>query len=110
MSEHQSPNELLFEVLTPLGFRVRVSRAYWELITMVKHPAMAGRERDVKNALGNPAQARQSKSDPAVFLFYGSVQPERWVCAVAKALDGDGFLVTAYLTDAIKEGDLVWPK
>lgn len=35
---------VLFEIETPLGFRVRVTRAYWELITTVKHPVMAGRE------------------------------------------------------------------
>lgn len=101
---------MLFEVLTPLGFRVRVSTAYWVLITTVKHPVMKGHERDVQEALGNPAQVRQSKSDPAVYLFYGLLGQKRWVCAVAKALNGDGFLVTAYLTDAIKEGEQVWPK
>ena len=34
--------DIHFEVLTPLGFRVRVTRAYWELIVTVKHPVMAG--------------------------------------------------------------------
>ena len=29
---------LLFEVSTPLGFTVRVSRAYWEVIVTIKHP------------------------------------------------------------------------
>ena len=32
MADDASPGELLFEVLTPLGFRVRVTRAYWSLI------------------------------------------------------------------------------
>lgn len=35
---------ILFEVSTPLGFRVRVTRSYWELITTIKHPVMAGQE------------------------------------------------------------------
>jgi len=40
----------LFEVSTPLGFRVRVTRFYWELITTIKHPVMAGQESIVKDA------------------------------------------------------------
>jgi len=43
--------DLLFEVLTPLGFSVRVTRSYWELICTIKHPIMAGRETDVKATL-----------------------------------------------------------
>jgi hypothetical protein len=70
MTNAPSPDDLLFEVLTPLGFHVRVTRAYWELIITVKHPVMAGRENDVKDTLQNPRQIRQSRSDLAVYLFY----------------------------------------
>lgn len=38
---------ILFEVHTPLGFSVRVSRDSWELIAAIKHPVMHGRESDV---------------------------------------------------------------
>ena len=34
-------SDLLFDVSTPLGFRVRVTRAYWELIVTVKPPVKA---------------------------------------------------------------------
>ena len=101
---------LLFEVPTPLGFRVRVTRSYWELIITVKHPVMAGRENDVKDALENPGEIRQSRIDPAVYLFYKPERIGRWVCAVAKRLDDEGFLITAYPTDAVKEGEQIWPK
>jgi hypothetical protein len=101
---------LLFEVKTPLDFVVRVTAAYWDLIVTIKHPVMAGLETDVKEALGNPNQIRVSRSDPDVFLFYRTQLPGRWICAVAKRLDGEGFLVTAYPTDGIKEGECIWPK
>lgn len=104
------PDELLFEALTPLGFRVRVTHAYWEVIIAVKHPVMTGRENDVKDTLQNPSEIRQSKSDRTVYLFYKPERMGRWVCAVTKRLGGDGFLITAYPTDAIKEGELIWPK
>ena len=102
--------ELLFEVLTPLGFQVRVTRERWNLITTVKHPVMTGREDVVKATLQSPEQIRQSRSDSEVLLFYRAEGISRWVCAVAKRAADQGFLITAYPTDAIKEGTQVWPK
>ena len=100
----------MFEVLTPLGFRVSVTRERWNLITTVKHPVMAGREEVVRTTLENPEQIRQSRSDPEVLLFYRAERSSRWVCAVAKRAADQGFLITAYPTDAIKEGTQLWPK
>jgi hypothetical protein len=71
---------------------------------------MAGREADVQEAMRNPDEIRLSRSDPKVHLFYGPKRDGRWVCAVAKRLDGDGFLITAYPTDTIKEGEHIWPR
>lgn len=102
--------DLLFDVKTPLGFRVRVTRAYWELISTIKHPVMKGREEDVIRTLENPNEIRISKRDPVVYLFYKFERYQRYVCAVTKRLDEEGFLITAYPTDAIKEGARVWPR
>ncbi len=71
---------------------------------------MAGRELDVQAALTAPDEIRLSRSHPDVYLFYKSEGTKRWVCAVTKRLDGDGFLITTYPTDAIKEGERLWPK
>jgi len=103
-------DELLFEAMTPLGFWVQATRSRWALIVTVKHPVMAGREADVQEALENPDEVRLSRSDPAVYLFYKAERIGRWICVVIKRLDGDGFLITTYPTDAIKEGVQVWPK
>jgi hypothetical protein len=103
-------DDLLFTVETPLGFHVRVTRSYWKLIVTIKHPIMAGRESDVQETLRNPDQVRRSKSDSNVLLFYKSERMDRWVCAVTKRLDGTGYLITTYPTDAIKEGEQIWHK
>ena len=110
MAEELPSSDLLFDVQTPLSFRVYVTRAHWELITAVKHSVMAGRESSVQETLRNPDEIRQSKSDPNVFLFYKTERIGRWVCVVTKRQDGDGYLITAYPTDAIKEGRRMWPK
>jgi hypothetical protein len=101
---------LVMEALTPLGFRVQVTRDRWQLITTAKHPVLAGREDAVKVTLENPEQIRQSRSDPEVLLFYRTERPGRWMCVVTKRTLDQGFLVTAYPTDAIKEGTQIWPK
>jgi hypothetical protein len=103
-----SDSPLQFEVITPLGFTVRCSEAYWQQI-VVKHPAMAERLEDVKLTLSDPNQIRQSARDGNVYLFYRA-DPKRWVCVVTRRLNGDGFLVTAYPTDAIKRGKQIWSK
>ena len=93
-----------------MGFRVRLTRERWQFITTAKHPVMAGREDVVKVTLENPEQIRQSRSNPQVLLFYHAEGSSRWVCAVAKRAADQGFLITAYATDAIKEGTQIWPK
>ena len=103
-------DEFFFEVMTPLGFCVHVTKAYWQVITEFKHPVMRGRAEEVKAALQKPSEIRVSKTDRRVYLFYKPERVGRWVCAVVKRLDGDGFLITTYPTDAIKEGKRVWPR
>jgi len=96
--------------MTPLDFTVRVTATYWDLIVTIKHPLMSGLESNVKETLEKPEQIRVTRSDPKVFLFYKIQCPGRWICAVSKRIDGEEFIVTAYPTDAIKEGEYTWPK
>ena len=53
---------------------------------------------------------RQSRIDPQVLLFHKAEGTKRWACAVAKRATEGAFLITAYPTDAIKEGVRIWPK
>ena len=99
---------ILFEVPTPLGFRVRTSPDYWQKI-VTKHPDLAGCLEAVKAALSAPDEIRRSSRDESILLFYRA-GGHRWVVAVARHSNGDGYLVTAYQTDAIKEGETLWHK
>ncbi|MBD2150171.1 hypothetical protein H6F44_08575 [Pseudanabaena sp. FACHB-1277] len=98
-----------FEILTPLGLTVRTSEEYWQKV-IVKHPDIANLELEVQQALANPDEIHRSSRDENILLFYAVLKAKRWVVAVAKRLNGDGFLITAYQTDAIKEGELLWHK
>jgi len=101
--------DFFIDVLTPLGFSVHCTKAYWDFVVSQKHPVLLGQEEEVKNTLSKPDEIRKSRKDPAVFLFYRGSRP-RWFCAVAKREDKVGFLVTAYPTDAIKAGEVIWKK
>jgi hypothetical protein len=103
-------NDILFKIVTPLGFSVRVTRAYWELIVTVKYSVMRGREVDVQRVLQTPEEVRRSRGDHTVLLFYRIEEPGRWLCAVAKRLNDEEFLITTYPTDAIKEGERIWSR
>ena len=98
-----------FEILTPLNFTVRTSEEYWNKL-IVKHPDIADLEIEIQQALASPDEIRRSSRNPNVLLFYLVLKERRWVVAVARRLNGDGFLITAYQTDAIKEGETLWHK
>ncbi|WP_439638180.1 DUF4258 domain-containing protein [Spirulina sp.] len=106
--ENTSDSDILFSVETPLNFSVRTTVEYWNFITTIKHPIMKGKDVDVQKTLASPDEIRRSKIDENVFLFYREDGEKRWVCAVARQLEEDGFLITAYRTSAIKEGVVVW--
>lgn len=62
-------NEILFDVETPLGFRVRTTADYWNVIVTIKHPVMFGREADVQRVLQSPDEIRLSKKGPERLSF-----------------------------------------
>src|SRR5947209_5626076 len=101
------PSDLLFQTLTPLEFSVRTTRAYWNVL-IDKHPEVTNRLMEIQRCLTTPHEIRRSKQDPAVYLFYDRIAPY-YLCVVAKRLNGDGFIVTCYVTDAVKEGTRIWP-
>ncbi|GAB3694707.1 hypothetical protein GCM10027592_15890 [Spirosoma flavus] len=104
-------NTILFSVETPLGFIVTIDKQRWELIVTQKHPILAGQEELIKDTLQQPDEIRRSKSDESVYLFYRTIKKKRWACAVVKnQLDERNFLITAYPTDALKEGEIIWIK
>ena len=65
-----SKNDPFFEILTPLNCTIRVTVAYWEIITQIKHPIIKEQEKLVQETLSQPDEIRRSRSDPNVYLFY----------------------------------------
>ena len=95
-------------MVTPLHVRIRITDELWNYIVTIKHPSVRNKINDILQILSNPAEIRRSKRDRDVYLYYG--KNDLFICAVCKHLDGEGFLITAYLTDKIKIGEVVWKK
>src|SRR5512145_776578 len=81
---------------------------------ILQHPEMVGMEAEIVQALRSPLEVRISRSDKTVQLFYEYYAYTRvggkWLCVVVKyRSDDDGFVITAYLTDRLKEGETIWP-
>jgi len=85
---------------------VRTTKTYWSYLIGKKHPQMEGKENIVIETLSKPKEIRRSIIDKNVYLYYKEF--DRLYCAVAKHQGAEGFLVTAYPTDKVKEGEIIW--
>jgi hypothetical protein len=78
------------------------------------HPEMEGQIDKIKETLLEPERIIRSRTDPEVELFYRLYHKtpvtEKYLCVVVKTLFNDRFIITAYFTDTIKRGEILWQK
>ena len=99
--------KILFTIKTSLGFIIRTTKNYWNLIQL-KHPEIKDKISLIKATLKMPDLVTRSKIDKNVLLFYRKINGY-WICVVTKTVNLEGFIITAYITDRIKEGVKIWP-
>ena len=114
MNQESLEKSTLFEVLCVLGKRIRTTRRYFEFITQVKHPELKGKLDEVLKTIGEADEVRRNPERPEIYLYYRKIN-RHWICAVTRYLNGDGFLVTAYITAYItgkikRKGEKTWPE
>ncbi len=100
--------ESYFKVKTPLNVQVRTTEDYWKYLIIKKHNVLQNKEDVVKETLENPDEIRKSSIDENVFLYYK--RKDKLYCVVARHIETEGFLITAYPTDKVKEGKVIWTK
>lgn len=77
-------------------------------ICTIKHPELHESIEAVLESMVHPTEVRHASQD--IYLYYRTLDHHALV-AVARHLNGDGFLVTAYKTTKKKrKGTIVWPK
>jgi hypothetical protein len=94
------------------GRTIRLSDERWRHIA--EHPEMAGLQKAVEETLREPEAVIQSASDPLARLYYRfyhrTTVGGKHLCVVVRVRQEDAFVVTAYLTDRLKRGTVLWPK
>ena len=78
------------------------------------HPEMRSQTDRIAETLSGPERIVSSRSDATVQLYYRLYKETpvttKFLCVVVKNSEHDGFIITAYYTDAEKKGAVVWPK
>jgi hypothetical protein len=78
------------------------------------HPEMAGQISRIAETLAAPERIVRSRTDATVELFYkwyaSTPVTAKFLCVVVKALPDNPFMITAYHTDAVKRGEVLWEK
>lgn len=91
---------------------IRLTDERWKHIA--EHPEMAGMRMAIEETLKAPDTVAQSASDPEARLYYRfyhrTMVGGKYACVVVKLSANDAFVVTAYLTERVKRGTVLWPK
>lgn len=79
---------------------------------ILEHPEMSDMETEIGKTLSDPERVVRSRSDEEVRLYY-RFYPDtpvggKFLCVVVKVHADDAFVITAYLTDRVKEGESLW--
>lgn len=79
---------------------------------ILDHPEMVDMRSKLEIVLQTPEVVRQSRSDSKVYLYYRfyeqTIVGAKWLCVVIKDNSNDAFVITAYLTDKLKQGLELW--
>lgn len=78
------------------------------------HPEMFRQIDRIEETLLNPDIIIKSRTDSNVELFYrhysNTPVTEKHLCVVLKVLADNLFIITAYFTDTIKRGEVLWQR
>jgi molybdopterin synthase catalytic subunit len=79
-----------------------------------QHPEMRGQEEKLAETLLQPDMVIQSRSDESIRLFHRFYKQlaigEKYLCVVVKYAENSAFIITAYFTDKVKSGEIIWKK
>ena len=81
---------------------------------ILEHPEMEDMQTGIHDTLLNPQCVVQSASDAGTNLYYRyyakTAVRGKYLCVVVKIAEDDMFVLTAYLTNKIKRGEILWEK
>jgi len=90
--------------------RIELTQERWKHIEDI-HPELKGVLKEMGETLEDPELIKTSVYDENVVLFYKHfkhIYNGKYVCVVVRLKEK--LIATAYITDRIKEGEIVWKK
>lgn len=103
---------IVFKVPSKLKKTIRLDAERWNHV--LKHPEMKNQINRIKETLTSPDSVRESIHETSTWLFYklytGTPVTKKYLLVITKILNEEGFIVTAFFTDKVKKGGLVWKK
>ncbi len=99
---------IIFKILDKLGRKIKFTNERKSHIT-IGHPEIKEFEL-FEDVLQNPFFIKTSIYDEKVLLYYKENKSTdyKFLVLVVKILNGEGFILTAYKTNSIKEGKVIW--
>ncbi len=88
---------------------IRMTRERLNHIFMTP-PEVKKFENVISDVLRDPCILKRSVYDEEVVLYYKYFEPIKKYITVAVKINVDSFVLTSYITDRIKEGDIIWKK
>ena len=102
------------EILEDLfGRRILLTDEGWNHI-LERHHYMIDFRDEIGQTLQKAEEIRRSTTAPQTTSLYykwyhETFRGDKWVCVVVKALPDEAFVVSAYVTERIKDGEVIWP-
>ncbi|PIV54212.1 hypothetical protein COY52_10800 [Candidatus Desantisbacteria bacterium CG_4_10_14_0_8_um_filter_48_22] len=90
---------------------ITLSQQRWIHIIQ-EHPEVKEYIKEIETVLKDPDLIKESKKDREVYLYYRffkEILKGKYIIVVVKKIMLS-FVVTCYITDRIKEGDIIWEK
>ncbi len=92
---------------------IRLSEERLDHIQSV-HPEMVSQFERISETLARPDRIIRSRTDALVELFYKHYPStpvfSKFLCIAVKVITDDKFIITAYYTDSVKRGEVLWEK
>ncbi|HEV2177131.1 MAG TPA: hypothetical protein VGW33_08015 [Terriglobia bacterium] len=94
------------------GRPIRLTDERWRHIC--EHPEMGDMRDSLDETLRLPDVVVESVGDPDAWLYYRfyhrTLVGGKYLGVVVKFPKADAFVVTAYVTDRVKKGNVLWPR
>lgn len=99
-------------LLDKYGRKIRLTKEREKHI--LSRPEMGGQENKIEETLKDPDAIRYSIRDDSMHLYYKlyakTPVTQKDLLVAVKVSDKEGFIVTAFFTDRIKKGEIVWQR